>query len=170
MKHITPFIQALSQHFGQVIHATDESQTYTFTIDGEEIFLRYLPEDEAWVYFGFVTDFMAEVTQQQLEKALELNLFGRGTADFHLGLMSKALVLSGKLPIINGTPEALIEALIQLSQHLTPLHQTLTSTQTEDFIHRPEQSLDSAESSTLVNDETITPEIPNNWNTSFIQV
>lgn len=156
MKHITPFIQALSQHFGQVLHATDESQTYTFTINGEEVFLRYLPEDEAWVYFGFVTDFMTDVSQKQLEKALELNLFGRGTADFYLGLMGKALVLSGRLSIVNGSPEALVETLVQLSQHLTPLHQTLTTT-TET-------------SPALVSDEAILPETPDYWNNAFIQV
>lgn len=156
MKHITPFIQALSQHFGQVLQATDESQTYTFTINGEEVFLRYLPEDEAWVYFGFVTDFMTDVSQKQLEKALELNLFGRGTADFYLGLMGKALVLSGKLSIINGSPEALVEALVQLSQHLTPLHQTLTST--------------TAASPVFVDDKAVSPEAPDYWNNAFIQV
>lgn len=154
MQHLTPFLQALSQHFGQRLHMADESQTYTLTVDEEEIFLRYLPEDDAWAYFGFVTDFMAEVSQEQLEKALELNVFGRGTADFYLGLMGQALVLSGKLSIMRSSPEALVEALIQLSQQLSPLHQLLTATTTEE----------------KEAEESVALETPNYWKDSFIQV
>lgn len=157
MSQVVSFIQALSQHLGQSLSTSDDSQTHTLTIDGEELFLRYLPEDDLWVYFGFVTDFMSEVSPEQLTKALELNLFGRGTADYYLGLIGKALALSGRLPMADATPEGLIEQLVQLAQHLTPLHQTLTSTESASVPadDMPEQTFEAPAS---------------HWDQSFIQV
>lgn len=121
MNPTLPFIQALSQTFGQTLSTSDETQTYTLRVDGEEIYLRYIPEDDLWLYFGFVTDFMRPTTPEQLEKALELNLFGRGTAGLHLGLIGQAIALSGSLPLSESDPDRLIEALAQLAQHLSPL-------------------------------------------------
>lgn len=133
MNPTLPFIQTLSKTFGQTLSTSDETQTYSLKVDGEDIFLRYLPEENAWLYFGFVTDFMRSVTPEQLEKALELNLFGRGTANFHLGLVAKAIALSGSLPLDNAEPDRLVEALMQLAQHLTPIHQILNHIEEETF-------------------------------------
>lgn len=129
MNSFSSFIQTLSRKFGQTLSTSDETQTYSLQVDGEEIFLRYLPEDNEWLYFGFVTDFMRSAAPDQLEKALELNLFGRGTAGFHLGLIGKALALSGNLPLADAEPDRLVEQLLQLAQHLTPLHRILTGTE-----------------------------------------
>lgn len=135
MKKIFPFLQALAQILGQSLPTSDETQTHTLMVDGEELFLRYLPEDDLWVYFGFITDFMSEVTPAQLEKALELNLFGRGTANYYCGLIGKAIVLSGRLPMLDATPEQLAEQLFLLAQHITPLHQALApTTDTSDIL------------------------------------
>lgn len=158
MNSIRSFIQTLSQKFGQTLSTSDETQTYTLKVDGEDIFLRYLPEENAWLYFGFVTDFMCSVTPKQLEKALELNLFGRGTANFHLGLVAKAIALSGSLPLDNAEPDQLVEALMQLAQHLTPIHQLLNHIDEETFTD--ETSYDDDEPLLDESDLEITPTTP----------
>lgn len=137
MNPTLPFIQTLSKTFGRTLSTSDETQTYTLQVDGEEIFLRYLPEENEWLYFGFVTDLMRSAAPEQLERALELTLFGRGTAGFHLGLVAKAIALSGSLPLNTAEPDGLVEALMQLAQHLTPIRQAL--------IHLEEQAIPSGE-------------------------
>lgn len=131
MSNYATFIQELSGHLGQHLSASDETQTHTLRIGGEDLFLRCTPEEEAWIYFGFVTDFMRAVTPEQMEKALELNLCGRGTAGFHLGLIGQALALSGSFPLADTDAEHLAEQLVQLADQLAPLHRDLTSTEAE---------------------------------------
>lgn len=129
MSNHADFIKELSRHLGQQLSASNEDMTHTLQVEGEDLFLRCIPEENQWVYFGFVTDFMSEVSPEQLEKALELNLFGRGTAGFHLGLIGKALALSGSFPLEDPAAERLAEQIVQLSHLLAPLHRDLTSTE-----------------------------------------
>lgn len=157
MASYTTFIYELSEILGQALSASDETQAHTLTLDGEELFLRYLPEEQLWVYFGFVTDFMVEATPQQLAKALELNSFGRGTADYYLGILGKAIILSGRLAMNDeATPEQLAQQLAQLAEQLTPMHQTLMATE-EDAPFATES-------------DAVPYKIPLRWDEAFIQV
>lgn len=157
MASYTTFIHELSAILGQALSASDETQTHSLTLDGEELFLRYLPEEQLWVYFGFVTDFMVEATPQQLMKALELNSFGRGSADYYFGVLGKAIVLTGRLVMNDdATPEFLAQQLAQLAQQLNPMHQLLMATEEEtSFTAEP---------------DPLNRTLPLRWDEAFIQV
>lgn len=91
------------------------------TINNRLIHLHYTAEDDTWLYFGFVTDFEDEIPRAFLERALELNLFGRGTDNFHLGRFGNGLVLSGASEMSNLTPQSFAEILFRLSQTINSL-------------------------------------------------
>ena len=119
-------IQELAQLAGTELEF-QENAICELAVEGRLLLLRYRPEDDDWLYFGFVTDGEEELSAEQLKKALSLNLFGAETYGLHLGLFAQSLILSGTVPMDGLNAEGLAEKLLFLSKCIAQLSEKLQS-------------------------------------------
>jgi hypothetical protein len=117
-------IEELSRLTGNEIEFSQDGVS-ELAVEDRLLMLRYRPQDDDWLYFGFVTDCEEELSPEKLKKALSFNLFGAETSGFHLGLFGNSLVLSGTAAKESLTAESLAEKLIFLSRHIATLSEKL---------------------------------------------
>ena len=120
MKKAKLLIQELAQLAGTELEF-QENAICELAVNGRLLLLRYRPEDDDWLYFGFVTEGEEELTTEQLKKALCLNLFGAETYGLHLGLFDGSLVLSGTVAMDGLNADDFADKLLFLSKRIEAL-------------------------------------------------